>query len=65
MKRVQGSTEKDWRAADTMHKLSTIEMKDLMILAHFTCLFYGKWKEDIQGFSSLNLIIGSQPGSKE
>jgi len=57
--------KKGWRAADTKRKLLTIEMEGLMMLAYFTCLFYGKWKEDIQGFSSLNLTIGSKPGSIE
>lgn len=36
------------------------------MLAYFTCLLYGRWKEDIQGSSSLNLTIGSsQTGSNE
>lgn len=62
---VQGSTKKGWRAADTKHKLLTIETKDLMMLAYFTSLFYGKWKADIQGFSYLNLIIGPKPDYNE
>lgn len=64
-KSVQGSTKNGWWAADTKYKLLTIEMEDLMMLAYFTCLFYGKGKEDIQGFSSLNLTIRSKPSSNE
>jgi hypothetical protein len=63
--RVQGSTNKGWRAADTKHKLLTIELEGLMMLAYFTCLCYGKWKEDIQGFSFLKPTIGSKSGSNE
>jgi hypothetical protein len=50
--RVQGSTTKGRGAADTKYKQLTIELEGLMMLAYFTCLCYGKWKEDIQGFPS-------------